>query len=395
MPHGTPFHPRTSALCESYGWRNWSGYVCATSYQLVPEMEYHAVRGAAGLLDVSPLFKYRISGKDAFRLVNKVITRDASRCRPGQILYTPWCDDAGHTVDDGTVWNLGDGSWDMTSAESNLAWLEENAYGMDVQVLDDSERIAALALQGPLSRAILSTAVDGGAEKLRYYRFVRTTLDGIPVTISRTGYTGDLGYEVWTPADHAVALWDALMAHGKGYGITPAGLVALDMARIEAGLILAEVDYIPSRKAMIPSQLYSPFELGLDWAVDLGKESFTGRAALVEEQRRGVRRRIVGMEVDWGVAEGYYRELGLPPEPPRVPWRAKVPVYGGLRQIGHGTSGVWSPLLKKYLVLATVDASYARPGTVVEMELNVEGETRRVPATVVKKPFFDPPRKRS
>lgn len=395
MPHGTPFHPRTSALCESYAWRNWSGYVCASSYQLVPEMEYHAIRGAAGLLDVSPLFKYRISGKDAFRLVNKVITRDAAKCRPGQILYTPWCDDAGHTVDDGTVWNLGNGEWDMTSAESNLAWLEENAYGMEVQVVDGSERIAALALQGPQSRAILATALDGVVQKLRYYRFAKATLDGIPVTVSRTGYTGDLGYEIWTPAEHALALWDALMARGKGYGITPAGLVALDMARIEAGLILAEVDYTPARKAVIAGQRYSPFELGLDWAVDLGKESFTGRRALAEEQHRGVRRRIVGMEVDWSVVEGFYREIGLPPEPPHVPWRSKIPVYASMRQVGYGTSGVWSPLLKRYLVLATLDAAYAAPGTVVELEVTVEDQRRRAPATVVKRPFFDPPRKRA
>ncbi len=395
MPRGTPFHPRTSALCESYGWRNWSGYVCATSYQLVPEMEYHAIRGAAGLLDVSPLFKYRISGKDAFRLVNRVITRDAAKCRPGQIMYTPWCDDAGRTVDDGTVWDLGNGEWDLTSAESNLAWLEENAVGMDVQVADDSERIAALALQGPLSRDVLTTAVDGAVRKLRYYRFVRTDLDGIPVTISRTGYTGDLGFEIWTPADRAVDLWDALLRRGQGYGLTPAGLIALDMARIEAGLILAEVDYTPSRKALIASQAYSPFELGLDWAVDMTKGGFMGRAALKEELRHGVPRRIVGMEVDWGTVEGFYRELGLPPEPPRVPWRSKVPVYAGLRQVGHATSGVWSPLLKKYLVLATLDAACARPGTGVEMEVMVEDERKRAPATVVAKPFFDPPRKRA
>jgi len=369
--------------------------MCASSYQLVPEMEYHAIRGAAGLLDVSPLFKYRISGKDAFRLVNQVITRDASKCRPGQIMYTPWCDDAGHTIDDGTVWNLGDGSWDLTSAESNLAWLEDSAYGMDVDILDDSERIAALALQGPTSKAILSTVADGAVAKLRYYRFVRTTLDGLPVTISRTGYTGDLGYEVWTPEQHALALWDTLMRHGKGFGITPAGLVALDMARIEAGLILAEVDYTPSRKAFLDSQRYSPLELGLDWAVDLGKESFTGRTALLEERRRGVRKRLVGMEVDWSTVEGFYREIGLPPEPPHVPWRSKIPVYAGLRQVGHGTSGVWSPLLKKYLVLATLDAAYASPGTVVELEVTVEGERKKAPATVVKKPFFDPPRKKA
>ncbi len=395
MPRGTPFHPRTSALCESYSWRNWSGYVCASSYQLVPEMEYHALRAAAGLLDVSPLFKYRISGKDAFRLVNKVITRDAAKCRPGQIMYTPWCDDAGHTVDDGTVWNLGGGVWDLTSAESNVAWLAENAYGMDVGVVDDSERIAALALQGPMSRAVLATVTDGAVQKLRYYRFVQTKLDGIPVTVSRTGYTGDLGYEIWTPEQHALPLWDTLMARGKGYGLTPVGLVALDMARIEAGYLLAEVDYTPARKALVDSQRYSPFELGLDWTVDLTKESFTGRAALLDERRRGVPRRIVGIQVDWGTVEGFYAQLGLPPEPPHVPWRSKVPVYAGLRQIGHATSGVWSPLLKSYLVLATVDAAYASPGTVVEMEVTVEDERRRAPATVVPKPFFDPPRKKA
>ncbi len=395
MPQGTPFHARTAALCESHAWRNWSGFLCASAYQLVPEMEYHAIRGAAGLIDVSPLFKYRISGQDALRLVNKVITRDATKCRPGQILYTPWCDDAGLTVDDGTVWNLGERGWDMTSAESNLAWLEDSAHGMDVDIVDDSERIAALALQGPLSRAILATAVGGELERLRYYRFVQTQLNGIPVTVSRTGYTGDLGYEVWTPREHALTLWDALMARGKDHRITPAGLIALDMARIEAGLILAEVDYMPSRRAMIPSQGYSPFELGLDWAVDLRKESFTGRLALREEQRRGVRRRIVGLEVDWATVEAYYRERGLPPEPPHLPWRSKIPVYGGLRQIGRATSGVWSPLLKKYLVLATVESAFAHPGTVVEMEVTVEDERRRAPATVVQKPFFDPPRKKA
>ncbi len=395
MPRGTPFHVRTSALCESYSWRNWSGYACAGSYQLVPEMEYHAIRGSAGLLDVSPLFKYRISGKDAFRLVNQVVTRDASRCRPGQIFYTPWCDDDGHTVDDGTVWNLGSGVWDMTSAESNLAWLEDAAYGMEVQVIDDSERIAALALQGPTSRSILSTLADGVVSKLRYYRFAQTHVDGIPVTISRTGYTGDLGYEIWTPDTYALPLWDTLMSHGKGYGVTPVGLVALDMARIEAGYILAEVDYTPARKALIDSQRYSPFELGLDWAVNLDKEAFTGRSALREEQRRGPRRRIVGMEVDWSAGEALYRERGLPPEPPHVPWRSKIPVYGGLQQVGQATSGVWSPLLKRYLVLATLEAGYARPGTVVDMEVTVEDERKRAPATVVPRPFFDPPRKKA
>jgi len=395
MPRGTPFHSRTSALCESYAWRNWSGYVCASSYQLVPEMEYHAIRSSAALIDVSPLFKYRITGKDAARLVNRVVTRDARACKPGQILYTPWCDDRGKTVDDGTVWNLGDGAWRMTSAESNFRWLEESASGMDAEVEDVSEDIATVALQGPLSKAILQDACDGAVEKLKFYRFTQTKIDGVPVTVSRTGYTGDLGYEIWAEADKAEKLWDALMEHGKGYGITPTGLLALDLSRIEAGFVLAEVDYMPSRKAVIDSQSYSPFELSLDWTVHLDKGAFTGRQALREELRLGVPRRIVGLEVDWGVVERYFQERGLPPEPPHLPWRSKIPLYVGLRQVGLGTSGVWSPLLKRYIVIGTVESSYARIGSVVEIEVTVEGERKRAPATVVKRPFFDPPRKKA
>ena len=394
MPRGTPFHSRTSALCEGYSWRNWSGYVCASSYQLVPEMEYHAIRNGAALIDVSPLFKYTISGKDATTLVDRVITRDATKAKPHQILYTPWCDDRGMTLDDGTAWNVGDGSWLMTSAESNVGWLEESGYGMDVQVTDDTEALAALALQGPMSKAVLQAATGGAVENLRYYRFLEAKIGGVPVEISRTGYTGDLGYEVWADADKAEKLWDTIMEKGKGYGLTPTGLLALDISRIEAGFILAEVDYTPSRKALTDEQRYSPFELSLDWAVDLGKGTFTGKRALQEELRRGVRRRIVGLEVDWVSAERFFQEKGLPPEPPHTAWRSKTPVYAGLRQIGYATSGVWSPLLKKYLVIGTVESAYASPGTVLEMEVTVEGERKRTPATVVKRPFFDPPRKK-
>ncbi len=394
MPRGTPFHSRTSALCESYAWRNWSGYICASSYQLVPEMEYHAIRNSAALIDVSPLFKYRITGPDAARIVNRVVTRDARGCMPGQILYTPWCDDRGKAVDDGTVWNLADGTWRLTSAESNVGWLEESASGLDVEIEDVSEDIATLALQGPLSKAILQDACDGAVDRLRFYRFTSTKLDGVPVTVSRTGYTGDLGYEIWTDAGKAEKLWDALVEHGKDYGLTPAGLLALDISRIEAGFILAEVDYIPARKALIDSQSYSPFELSLDWTVNLEKGPFTGRKALQEELRRGVPRRIVGLEIDWDAVEKYYQKMGLPPEPPHLAWRSKIPVYAGLRQIGLATSGVWSPLLKRYIVLATVESPHAQIGSVVEMEVTVEGERKRAPAVVVKRPFFDPARKK-
>ncbi len=395
MPRGTPFHSRTSALCESYNWRNWSGYVVASSYELVPEMEYHSIRNSAALIDVSPLFKYHIKGKDALRLLNKVVTRDVSKCAPKQILYTPWCDETGKTVDDGTLWNLGDGEYRMTSAEPNLKWLEDSGMGLGVDIEDVSEEIAVVALQGPTSRDLLRGLVGDSIDKLRFYRFMQGRLDGMSVTVSRTGYTGDLGYEVWVSTGKAVALWDALMKAGKGFGITPAGMLALDISRIEAGFILAEVDYVPSRKALIDAQRYSPFELSLDWTVALDKGPFNGRRALLEETRRGTPRRIVGLEVDWGAASRFFEEKGLPAEPPHLAWRSNIPVYSGMRQIGRATSGTWSPTLKRYIVLATVAASYALPGTVLEMEITVEGERKRAPVTVVPKPFYDPPRKKA
>src|SRR5437867_7936156 len=251
---GSPFHSRTSAICDSWEWRGWSGYLAASSYSLLPEMEYYAIRQSAGLLDVSPLYKDRIRGKDAVALVNKVVTRNAKELRKGQIYYTPWCDERGKTVDDGTLWNFGDGSFRMTSAEPNLKWLQDAGIGLDAEVEDVSEDIGALALQGPSSRAILLEGADGAVQKLRYFRFANTKFAGIPVQISRTGYTGDLGYEIWVERERAEALWDALMAKGQGHDITPAGMLALDVARIEAGLILAEVDYTPARKAVIEAQ---------------------------------------------------------------------------------------------------------------------------------------------
>ena len=395
MRRGSPFHSRTSALCDSWEWRGWAGYLAASSYSLVPEMEYYAIRHSAGLLDVSPLYKYRISGKDALHLVNKVVTRDATKLSKGQIYYTPWCDERGKTVDDGTLWNLGDGSFRMTAAEPNLKWLQDAGMGLDVDVEDVSEEIGALALQGPSSRAILLEGADGAVEKLRYFRFVNTKFAGIPVMISRTGYTGDLGYEIWVERERAEALWDAVIEKGRGHDITPAGMLALDVARIEAGLILAEVEYQPSRKAIIDAQRYSPFELSLDWTVALDKGPFIGRKALLEEKSRGPSRRTVGLQIDWRSIEKYYWDMGLPPQPPSEPWREKVPIYSGYRQVGWATSGCWSPLLKKYIALATVAAPYSDLGTRVEIEVSVEWERHRAPATVVERPFFEPERKKA
>jgi aminomethyltransferase len=391
----TPFHPRTATLCQSHAWRRWAGHVVASAYELSHEREYHAIRSAAALLDVSPLYKYLVRGKDAARLLDRVVTRDVARTKTGDVLYTPWCDAAGKVLDDGTVARLGDDRFRVTSAEPNLRWFEDNALGLDVAIEDVSEPVAALALQGPSSRAILQSLADRDVSGLEYFRLTEASLRGVPVTISRTGYTGDLGYEIWLDAKDALPLWDALIEAGTPYGITPAGMLALDVARIEAGLMLLDVDYVPANKALIASQTSTPFELDLGWAVKLDKAQFVGKGALAAEARRGPEWRFVGIEVDWDSFERLHAEVGLAPRVPGMAWRTSVPLYAGGEQAGYATSGGWSPLLKKYIALAHLRSRWAAPGTAVEMEVTVEHRRRRAAARVVKKPFFDPERKRA
>ena len=384
----TPFHERTAALCASHAWRRWAGYVVASSYELSHEREYHAIRGAAALFDVSPLYKYLVRGKDAARLLHYVVTRDVESMKVGQVAYTPWCDAAGKVLDDGTIARLDETTFRMTAAEPNLRWLQDNAAGLEVKVEDVSESIAALALQGPASRAILEE-VD-----LKYFRLAKTKLGGIAVTVSRTGYTGDLGYEIWVQKTDALPLWDYLIEKGTPYGIMPAGMLALDVARIEAGLMLIDVDYVPARKALIASQTSSPYELDLGWTVNLKKERFVGREALAAEAGRGPQWQFVGLEIEWESLERLYAEVGLATRLPAAAWRTSVPVYAGDEQAGYATSGGWSPLLKKYIALAHLGAAHAVPGTQLDMEITVEHRRKRARVRVVKKPFFDPERKR-
>ncbi len=395
MLRTTPFHARTAALCVSHAWRRWAGYVVASSYELSHEREYHAIRSSAALLDISPLHKYSVAGRDAVTLLDRVVTRDVSRSAIGQVLYTCWCDHAGKVLDDGTVARLGDAEFRMTSAEPALRWLQDNALGLDVVVEDVSGRIAALALQGPASRVLLQELVDTDLNALRFFRIASTTLAGVPVTISRTGYTGDLGYEVWMEAPHALRVWDRLVEAGTAYGIVPAGMLALDVARIEAGLMLMDVDYVPARKALTQTQTSSPFELDLGWTVSLDKPRFVGRDALVREKQRGPGWQFVGVEIDWDALEALYARVGLAPQLPAAAWRMSVPLYAGDEQAGYATSGSWSPLLKKYIALAHVRERWAEPGTQIEMEVTVEHRRERAAARVVKKPFFNPERKRA
>ena len=388
----TPFHERTAALCASHAWRRWAGHIVASSYELTHEREYHVIRTAAALFDVSPLYKYLVRGRDAARLLDLIVTRNVHKAEVGQVLYTPWCDHAGKVIDDGTVARLDENLFRMTSAEPNLRWLQDNAAGLEVDIADVSESIAALSLQGPAAGSILQSL---GAPPLKYFRLSSASLRGIPVQISRTGYTGDLGFEIWADRAQALPLWDALMDAGRAYGIMPAGMLALDVARLEAGLILIEVDYVPARKALIDSQLSSPFELDLAWTVNLAKERFIGRDALAAEKGRAPQWQFVGIELEWNSLERLYAEVGLATRLPNAAWRMSVPLYADGEQAGYATSGGWSPLLKKYIALAHLRSQWAAPGTPLEMEITVEHRRKRANARVVKKPFFDPPRKKA
>ena len=396
MPVGTPFHSRTSALSESQNWRNWSGYFVAGSYDVMHDYEYHAIRNSAGLIDVSPLFKYEVRGRDALKLVNRVMTRDAAKCAVGQALYGCLCEDDGAVIQDGTVFRLAEDHFRFNLADPGLRWLKLNAAGMDVSIEEVSEQIGALALQGPNAFQILQAVVDVDLSRLRFFRLTACKISDVPVIVSRTGYTGDLGYEIWVSSRQAERLWDVLVEKGKNFGIKPAGILALDVARLEAGFILLEVDYIGAEKALIAAQRYSPFEIGLGWTVDLKKERFIGATALAAlESGAGVSRQIVGLEIDLDGYEYLYRQLGLPPYFPLVAWRSSVPVYKDERQIGHATTGAWSPTLKKYIALATVERDFVQAGTRVDLEVTVEHKRKTSGAAVVKLPFFDPPRKRA
>jgi aminomethyltransferase len=393
MPIGTAVHERTLALCESLNYREWSGYYAVSAYEGHHEHEYNAIRNAAALIDVSPLFKYMVTGRDASRLVDRLITRDVAKMAVGQVFYTPWCDEHGKVIDDGTVSRLGEQAFRWTAADPSLRWFRQNALGMEVTIDDISEEVAALALQGPTSARLLRTIAQADIDPLKYFRVTSGTIAGVKVDISRTGYTGDLGYEIWMAAGDAVRVWDALMAGGKPFDIKPAGMLALDVARVEAGLLLIDVDFFSSKKAMIPSQTYSPYEMGLHRLVNLDKGRFIGQQALREEQRRGHPRQVVGLDMEWTEVEAIYEQLGLAPAVAATASRIAVPVYRSGRQVGKATTTTWSPVLKKMIALATIDGPHYQPGTRLEIELTVEAVRHRVGATVVQTPFFNPQRK--
>ena len=403
-PLRTPFHRRAEAVCESDLWRDWSGYTCALTYEPTPDREYWAVRNSAGLIDVSPLFKYEITGADAERLLDRTMTRDISKCRVGRVMYSSWCNEDGHLLQDGNVQRLDRERFLVSAAEPCLRWFEDCGWGMDVSVREVSAEIGVLALQGPRARAIAEAAVDGvDFAGMRYFDLAGGELGGLAgdargaaVRVTRTGFTGDLGYELWVAAEHAEALWDALAAAGAAHGLQPAGLLALDMVRAEAGLVLIDVDYVSASHAEIEVLKVTPAEAGLGFTVKLDKRAdFVGHRALELERERGPGWAMVGLEVDWFELERLWSEIDLRPQVVGQPAsREPTPVFApGGAQVGQCTTRFFSPLLKKYIGLATVQADVAALGTALELEVAVGYGRRRARARVARRPFFNPARK--
>jgi aminomethyltransferase len=395
VPIESPFHVRIAPLCTSYAWRDWGGYYAVSHYGETHLPEYWAFREACAITDITPLFKYEIKGSDAAALLSRMMVRGFAKMGVGRVSYTCWCDTDGKVIDDGTVHRLGEDHFFVTAAEPTLSWMSRLSRGFDVEISDVSERMSALSLQGPTSREVLKQCSDADMDALKYFRLTNAKIDGSDVRISRTGYTGDLGYELWCDTSDSLKIWDALMSTGRSYGIEPAGIEALDMVRIEAGLIMLGVDYHSSPHVTIDARRSSPYEIGLDWCVKLERAAFLGQDALRAEAERGAQWKMVGLEADWLELEKLYEDYDLPPALAPAASRETLPLYARGKFVGQVTSSVWSPLLKRHLSLASVKAPYAAIGSKLQLEHTVLYERRTVTATVVETPFFEPDRKRS
>ncbi len=395
MPRQTHFHPRTAALCHSYAWKEWAGYAAVCNYDRHSEREYFAFRHTAGMIDVSPLYKYDVQGKDAAAFLSHLWSRDCSKLKPGRVYYGTMCNEDGHVLDDGTLANLGQGRYRVTSSEPWLGWFARQSRGFEVSIEDETDSIAALAVQGPRSREILQELVEHDLDALSFFGVATTTLAGRPGWITRTGYTGDLGYELWMAPDNALPVWDAVIEAGKPHGLEPAGLDAMDVTRIEAGFVLQGVDYVSAKNCVTESLKSTPGDAGLGWTAKLSREGWIGRDALLREQQGGGSTwEMVGLEISWAELEALYERYKLPPHLAPSASRGALPVWNlDGKQVGQATSSTWSPILKKYIALAQVHRPYGALGTDLKIEHTPEFERHRVSAAVVKTPFYNPPQK--
>lgn len=378
----TPFHDRARALSQVDSFVPWAGYTTVDVFSTV-EQEYFSVRNACSVFDLTPMVKYRITGVDAERYLNRLVTRNVSKLKLNRVAYTVWCNDAGHVIDDGTIFRLAATEFLLCTAERQLNWLLDSAIGFDVSVTEITETIAALSVQGPTSCSVLKTLGLTGVEKLKPFDISQFTVANRKLTVSRTGFTGDLGYELWMDPADAVFFWDALMQAGASRGIRPIGSQALEMVRIEAGFIMPNLDFVSAESTVHLNRDRTPFELGLDWVVDLEKGHFNGRRALLEEKRRGLKRRLVGLDID-----------GNKPAHNALLYADK----GCRKQVGSVTSAMWSPTCKRNIALAMVDVPYFSLGREFWAEIylcrELVWERRIARATVVDKPFFAPERRK-
>lgn len=392
----TPFHPRTEQLMQGAEWRRWGGYQVASCYEMAPDREYYAVRASCAMFDVSALAKYSVRGDDSRAFLQRLITRNIANLKVGEVLYSPWCDSRGKVIDDGTFACLAEDHFQMTAAEQGEAWLRKAARGFEVAIENISDRFGVLALQGPTSLGVLRELVGPGVARLAFSQSYHTEFEGIPLWISRTGYTGDLGYEVWVPSEHGVSIWDKLVAIGQAYALYPAGIWALDVARIEAGLLMLDVEYVSALSAATAAQTSSPFELGLGWAVHFKKGPFIGRQALLEEKEQATTPyHYVGCVLDSVAYRDASAEVGLPPNLSVKAWRGMHPLFAREgHQVGYATCGTWSPTLQKYLMLAQVNPPWAHPGQELVFEDVIDRRRVKLPCTVERLPFFNTDRKK-
>lgn len=379
----TPFHERTRALSQTDSFIAWSGYTTVDVFTTV-EQEYFAIRNAATLYDLTPMVKYRIAGPDALRYLNRLVTRDLGKLRPDRVAYCVWCNDAGHVLDDGTVFRMGEGEYRLCTAERQLDWLLDSAIGFDVDICEMTEEVAALALQGPTSCAVLKKLGLAGVERLKPFEIGYFDLAQSPLMVSRTGFTGDLGYELWMPPEAAVRVWDALIEAGRSRGIRAIGSQALNVARIEAGFLSPKVDFLSAEQTIRTGRDRSPLELGLIWLVDFDKGHFNGRRALLDERGRGPRRQLVGLDIE-----------GNKPAHNALLYAGRA----GRREVGSVSSATWSPTCKRNIALAMVDAPHFSVGNTIwaDIYLNRElvWERRMCRARVVERPFFAHERRRA
>ncbi len=378
----TPFHARARALSQHDSYVPWAGYTTVDVFTSA-EQEYFAIRNASTLYDITPMVKYRVAGPDAERYLNHLVTRDVRKLRVGRVSYVVWCNDDGHIIDDGTLFRLGPNDFRVCTAERQLDWLLDSAIGFDVVVEEVTEDIAALSMQGPTSCYILKRFGLEGIETLKPFELRDFTVRGGTIMVSRTGFTGDLGYELWMHPEHALTTWDELMSAGQTRGLRAIGSQALNMARIEAGFLMPNVDFVSAEHTVRIGRDRTPLELGLGWLVEFDKPHYTGRRALLAQQRRGLSRLLVGIDVE-----------GNKPAHNALLYRDR----DGNHEVGSVMSALWSPTCKRNLALAIIDAPHHAMGSTVwaDIYLNRElvWERRMVAARVVERPFFAPDRRR-